>query len=70
LLGARPLSSKLRFDCRAVGRKLYELTRHNVAPIAEEGLKQIAALYRIKGQVQGQSQQTALSVNASFTCRQ
>ncbi|PRY74401.1 transposase IS66 family protein, partial [Yoonia maritima] len=25
-------------------RKLYELTHNNVAPIAEEGLKQIAAL--------------------------
>jgi hypothetical protein len=31
-------------------RKLYELTHQNVAPIAEEGLKQIAALYRIEGQ--------------------
>lgn len=36
-------------------RKLYELTHQNVAPIAEEGLKQIAALYRIEGQVRGQS---------------
>lgn len=31
-------------------RKLFDLTHHNVAPIAEEGLKQIAALYRIEKQ--------------------
>ena len=36
-------------------RKLYELTHNNVAPIAEEGLKQIAALYRIEGQARGTS---------------
>jgi len=36
-------------------RKLYELTHNNVAPIAEEGLKQIAALYRIEAQARGQS---------------
>ena len=34
-------------------RKLYELTENNVAPIAEEGLKQIAALYRIENKVRG-----------------
>lgn len=31
-------------------RKLFDLTHNNVAPIAEDGLKQIAALYRIEGQ--------------------
>jgi len=36
-------------------RKLYDLTHNNVAPIAEEGLKQIAALYRIEAQVRGTS---------------
>lgn len=36
-------------------RKLYELTHNNVAPIAEEGLKQIAALYRIEAQARGTS---------------
>ena len=36
-------------------RKLYELTHNNVAPIAEEGLKQIAALYQIEGQARGAS---------------
>ena len=34
-------------------RKLYELTENNVAPIAEAGLKQIAALYRIESKVRG-----------------
>ncbi len=43
------------------GRKLYELTHHNVAPIAEEGLKQIAALYRVEGQVRGQSAEKRLT---------
>lgn len=43
-------------------RKLYELTHHNVAPIAEEGLKQIAALYRIEGQVRGQSAEERLAM--------
>ncbi len=43
-------------------RKLYELTHHNVALIAEEGLKQIAALYRIEGQVRGQSAEERLAM--------
>ena len=36
-------------------RKLFDLTHHNVAPIAEEGLKQIAALYRIEKQARATS---------------
>ena len=43
------------------GRKLYELTHHNVAPIAEEGLKQIAALYRIESHVRGRSAEERLA---------
>ena len=43
-------------------RKLYELTHHNVAPIAEEGLKQIAALYRIEAQVRGTSAEERLAM--------
>ena len=34
-------------------RKLYELTENNVAPIAEAGLKQIAALYWIQSKARG-----------------
>ncbi|WP_456388978.1 IS66 family transposase [Profundibacter sp.] len=43
-------------------RKLYELTHNNVAPIAEEGLKQIAALYRIEGRGRGQSADERLAM--------
>ena len=43
-------------------RKLYELTYNNVAPIAEEGLKQIATLYRIEAQARGASAQERLAI--------
>ena len=43
-------------------RKLYELTHNNVAPIAEEGLKQIAALYRIEAQARGTSAEDRLAL--------
>jgi transposase len=43
-------------------RKLYELTHNNVAPIAEEGLKQIAALYRLEAQARGTSAQERLAI--------
>ena len=36
-------------------RKLFELTINNVAPIAEEGLKQIKIFYRIEAQIKGLS---------------
>ena len=36
-------------------RKLFERTINNVAPIAEEGLKQIKAFYRIEAQIKGMS---------------
>ena len=36
-------------------RKLFELTINNVAPIAEEGIKQIKAFYRIEAQIRGLS---------------
>jgi transposase len=38
------------------------LTHHNVAPIAEEGLKQIAALYRIEKQARGTSAEDRLAL--------
>lgn len=43
-------------------RKLHELTHNNVAPIAEEGLKQIAALYRIEKDVRGLSADERLAI--------
>jgi len=42
-------------------RKLHELTHNNVAPVAEEGLKQIAALYRIEKDIRGQSSEARLA---------
>ena len=43
-------------------RKLFDLTHHNVAPIAEEGLKQIAALYRIEKQARGTSAEDRFAI--------
>lgn len=43
-------------------RKLYELTHKNMAPIAEEGLKQIAALYRIEAEARGTSAEDRLAL--------
>ncbi len=43
-------------------RKLFDLTHHNVAPIAEEGLKQIAALYRIESRARGTSAEERLAL--------
>jgi transposase len=34
-------------------RKLFELTKNSAAPIAQEGLRQITALYRIEAQIRG-----------------
>ncbi len=43
-------------------RKLFDLTHHNVAPIAEEGLKQIAALYRIESRARSTSAEDRLAL--------
>jgi hypothetical protein len=43
------------------GRKLFDLTHHNVAPIAEEGLNQIADLYGIEAQARGTSAEDQLA---------
>ena len=48
-------------------RKLFDLTHHNVAPIAEEGLKQIAALYRIEAQARGTSAEERLALRQAKT---
>jgi len=45
-------------------RKLYDLTHNNVAPIGEEGLKKIAALYRIEKQIRGQPADERLVVRS------
>lgn len=43
-------------------RKLYEVARNSTAPIANAGLKQIAALYRIEADIRGQSPEVRLAV--------
>lgn len=43
-------------------RKLFDLTRNNVAPLAEEGLKQIAALYRTEAQARSMSADKRLAL--------
>lgn len=50
-------------------RKLYELTANNVAPIAEDGLKQIAALYRIESRVRGSSADERLTVRQDISAQ-
>ena len=45
-------------------RKLFEVARNSTAPIAEDGLKRIAALYKIEAEIKG------LSSEARFAARQ
>ena len=42
-------------------RKLYEVAQNAMAPIAEDGLKRIAALYRIEKDIRGQSPDARLA---------
>jgi transposase len=53
---------QLAHCCAHARRKLFDLTHNNVAPIAEEGLKQIAALYRIEAQARGTSADERLAL--------
>ncbi len=48
-------------------RKLFELTINNVAPIAEEGIKQIKAFYRIEAQIKGMTADKRLTVRQDKT---
>ena len=43
-------------------RKLHEVSRSGTTPIADEGLKQITALYRIEKEIRGQSPEARLAV--------
>ncbi|MCF6195125.1 MAG: IS66 family transposase [Emcibacter sp.] len=42
-------------------RKLYDVAKNSTAPIAEEGLKHIAGLYRIEADIKGQAAETRLA---------
>ena len=43
-------------------RKLYEVARNSTAPIAEDGLKRIAELYKIEAEIRGLAPETRLAV--------
>lgn len=48
-------------------RKLYDVAKAGAAPIAQEGLKQIAALYRIEADIKGQPADARLVVRLERT---
>ncbi len=48
-------------------RKLYDVAKANAAPIAQEGLKQIAALYRIEAEIKGQPADVRLAARIERT---
>ncbi len=48
-------------------RKLHEVARNSIAPIAEEGLKRIGELYRIEADIRGQSADARLDARQKRT---
>ena len=48
-------------------RKLYDVAKASAAPLAQEGLKQIAALYRIEAEIKGQSADARLAARIERT---
>jgi len=48
-------------------RKLYDVAKASTAPIAQEGLKQIAALYRIEAEIKGHSAEERLTARHDRT---
>ena len=48
-------------------RKLYDVAKASTAPIAQEGLKQIAALYRIEAEIKGQPADMRLAARIERT---
>jgi transposase len=48
-------------------RKLHEVARNSIAPIAEEGLKRIGELYRIESDIRGQSADARLAARQKRT---
>ena len=61
LLRRADQSIELAYCWAHARRKLYEITKNSVAPIAEAGLKQIAALYRIETDIRGQNPEARLA---------
>ena len=49
--------------CRAhARRKLYEVAKNSIAPIAEDGLRRIAEIYKIKTEIRGSAPDARLAV--------
>jgi transposase len=61
LLRRADQSIELAFCWAHARRKLYEITKNSTAPIAEAGLKQIAALYRIEADSRCQNPEERLA---------
>ena len=62
-----PRNVELAYCWAHARRKLYELTVNNVAPIAEEGIKQIKAFYRIERQIKGLPADERLAIRQEKT---
>lgn len=58
---------KLAYCWAHARRKLFELTKNSTAQIANEGLKQITALYRIESQIRGLSSDARLAMRKEKT---
>ena len=58
----RQANIKLAYCWAHARRKLFELTKNSAAPIAQEGLRQITALYRIETHIRSLSASKRLAV--------
>ena len=58
---------KLAYCWAHARRKLYDVAKASTAPIAQEGLKQIAAFYRIEADIKGQSADARLTARIERT---
>ena len=67
LLRRADQSVQLAYCWAHARRKLHEIARNGTAPIAEEGLKQIAALYRIERDIRGQSPIKRLATRQEYS---
>ncbi len=68
LLRRTDRSVQLAYCWAHARRKLYEIARNRTAPIAEAGLKQIAALCRIETNIKGQSPEARLPACVFNSC--
>lgn len=67
LLNRDDCSIKLAYCWTPARRKLHEDALNATAPIAEEGLKRIAAIYRIEANIRGQNPDACLSIRQELS---